>query len=164
MSQSKLITWGNYSIEQPWRDFDELLESSLLMSLLSFIWFAFEGRSAPSLHLGAVPCFPRLIGGKVETTWQSVCWLSALGLVNNQVSLQRNNHHAGPWFQYRHLWVWREKKMKDLLENLSYLLVMCPLEIKLLSQNLDSRPVFWFLWGIWRELWAKCGVLGGKGG
>lgn len=136
----------------------------LLMSLRSCIWFAVEGRSAPSLCVGAVLCIPRLIGGKVETIWQSVCWLNASGLVNNQVSLGRNDHHAGPRFQYHHLWIWREKKMKDLLENLSYLLVMCPLEIKLLSPNLDSRPVFWFVQGIWRELWAKCGVLGEKGG
>lgn len=130
----------------------------LLMSFLTFIWLAFEVRSAPSLHMGAVLCSPWLIGGNVETVWESVCWLNALGLVNNQVSSGRSYHHAGPQFQYCRLWIWREKKAKDLLENSSYLLVMCPLEIKLLSQNLDSRPVLWFVWSIWRgtvsQMWC----------
>lgn len=154
MSQCKLITWGNYSIEQPWNDFDVLLESSLADITSLFHLVCLWGQMCSFFNVGAVLSFPDSWEGR----WRlSVCLLNALGLVRNQVSLRRNDHHEVPRFEYRNLWIWREKKMKDLLEILSYLLVMCPLEIKLLSQNLDSRPVLWFAWGIWTELWAKSG-------
>lgn len=71
MNGHKVITWENHSREQLWNDFDELLESSLA-NVLSFIWLAFENRSAPSLHMGTVLCSPWLIGGKVEMENQSV--------------------------------------------------------------------------------------------